>query len=165
MNFLPRVPELISGLTLELGQRWGTTVGQTVLFDGVCSLPFLRESGLQRVSPQLLHHGWREPCTLGPAVCSFRCGVFPLHLGLSQDGSHRPSKASAPPQPDQAPCSQWEIQKLTFLKKGPTQIKHVDGVSKPVCGLTGRCTDGKSRLLNSSAVILSEQRCRKVQEL
>lgn len=60
--------------------------------------------------------------------------------------------------PDQDPYLQWETQKLTFLKKGSTQIKHIDGAPRPVHDLIGICAGGKSRVSNSPAVILPEQR-------
>lgn len=165
MNFLLRLPKLISGLTVEVGQRWGTTVGQIVLFGGVHSLLFLWEGDLREGFPPAVAsqlesalHAWTSCLQLSawgvPSPPWARPGWEPS----SQQGF-------CSPWPDQAPCLRWEIQKLTFLKKGPAQIKHVDVVSRPVHGLAGRCADGKSRLPNSSAVILPEQRCREVQEL
>lgn len=147
----------------------GDAEGQTVLFGGVHSLPSFGRLVCLRVSPQQLHdpleralHAWTSCLQLSawgvspPAQTQTGLGV--QHLPLSQQGF-------CSPQPDRAPCLQWEIQKLTFLKKGPAQIKHADGVSRSVRGLTGRWADGKSRLPNSSAVILPKQCCREVQEL
>lgn len=101
---------------------------------------------------------------LDQLFAAFSVGYSPSSLGLARMGAIIPPRLLlllAWP----SPMLQWEIQKLTFLKKGPAQIKHADDVSRPVRGLTGRCADGKSRLPNSSAVILPEQCCREVQEL
>lgn len=128
-----------------------TTLGQTLLSHGVWCLPFLWEAAL-------CESAWSSCVQLSawgaPPALQAQPGWQPWsQRGFCSPGLAKPYGYRGKPK------------RLTSLKKGPAQIKHTDGVSRPVHGLVGICADGKSRVPNSSAVILPQQRHREVQDL